>query len=148
MTLPAGEVITVSEIPEYITENNRHGFSRVFTTSNVPDQHEVVVNTSFEHLRGEQDLETDGQWLSSSFSMRDFNWGSSLKYHGTLKLNPNGSTYLRAFFEDQAAAHVAISKDTDKASDIATTQDHEAKVMATDGLSELVSIGKDIIGQK
>jgi cytochrome c len=147
LTLSSGEVISVTETPEYITKNGKPGFSRIFTTSNVPDKHEVMVNTSFEHLTNENDLESDGQWLYSSFSKGDFDWGSSVKGQGTLKLKSNGSTYLRSFFEDNATAHIEINEGVTEASDHTLAQNPDQEVTATNDLSALVASGKDIIGQ-
>ncbi|MDA0196661.1 MAG: DUF1080 domain-containing protein [Bacteroidetes bacterium] len=145
MTLASGEIINVSETPEYISKDGKPGFSRSFTTANVPAAHDVVLNASYEHLTGENDLETNGEWINSSFSERSFDWGSSISGQGALKLKSNGTTYLRSFFQAKATAHIDVDPIEDAEEESAEAEESQPNLPVSDDLDVLASRGIDII---
>jgi len=146
LILPTGEKFNIEETPEFIThKDGRPGFERVFKTGNIPTGIDIFLNTSFDHLTDEKDLETNGEWLSNNFEERSFDFGKSIKGTGTLQLNPNGQTYLRSYFEPKATAHVALEQGANTA-ETANKQVDLANIDPTD-LTTLAIVGKDIIGK-
>ena len=48
--------------------------------------------------------------MESSFSNRSFDWGTSVSGTGILKLNANGVTHLRSYFEPKATAEIDVDQ--------------------------------------
>lgn len=146
LVLPSGERITIEERPEFIVNKaGQPGFERVFTSTKVPPEITILLNTSFEHLSKEKDLETNGKWASINFEERSFDFGNSLKGTGVLQLNPNETTYLRSYFEPKATAHVNLEQNSN-VKEKATEEIDLANIDPTN-LNALAIAGKNIIGK-
>ncbi|MEM7368099.1 MAG: family 16 glycoside hydrolase [Bacteroidota bacterium] len=144
--LPSGETVQVEEKPEFVrSKDGRPGFERMFTISSLPKGTDLLLAISVEHLNSESDIETDGSWVDPSFEERSFDWGSSKKYTGRLKLKANGTTVLRTYFEPKATAHVALTQEEEEEQD-----EEEISESTNETLSEIEILalkGKHIIGK-
>ncbi len=148
ITLHSGEVITITETPEYIISDGKPGFSRMFYTSDVPVGYNILLTTSFKHLTNKNDLDTDGEWVDMSFSKQNFDWGSSVNGKGNLKLKSNGTTTLKSFFQPKATAHVKLEEtEEETAKDSKTIEETKADAADSDNLDVLSELGKQVIGK-
>lgn len=95
--------IIIEETPEFITHENRLvGLERVFTTQNVPDDVQVALAISYDHMAIDPILWSTGPNSITAFSRNSFDWGNSYAIKGNILLNSNGPTRLRTFFDPRA----------------------------------------------
>ena len=140
--------INIEETPEYVAgEDGRPGFERVFKTADVPPDVSILLAVSFKHLRNENDVETNGELVDETFSANVYEWGKSISGRGQLKLNANGATHIRSFFEPQATAHVVTEPTEDMAEESAEGEGGgESASAASDDPAVLAARGKNVIG--
>ena len=99
LNMPDGHIINVSEQPEYVTnQSGLTGLERTFTTSNVPDGSQVVLETNLSSVALESSVTTDGKWTVSNKKDRSYKNLKGFDIEGTLTLKSNGKTTFTAFF--------------------------------------------------
>jgi cytochrome c len=148
IALNSGELIHISETPEYIVKDGKPGFSRVFNSSDVPVGYNILLTTSFKHLMDKNELYTDGEWMDTSFSNQTFDWGASVKGKGTLKLKSNGTTTLKSFFQPKATAHIKPQEtEEENTGDSTTAEESKVDAVDSDNLAVLSELGRVVIGK-
>lgn len=99
LRLPNGELITLSEQPEYVTnEFGQTGFERRFVVEDAPEGAEVVLLARYQSLPSAANLRTDGQWETADIEPMTGEGLQAVTVDGRLRLNTPGKTTLTAFF--------------------------------------------------
>ncbi|MCB0635874.1 MAG: glycosyl hydrolase, partial [Lewinella sp.] len=99
LLLPDGQMIKLSERPEYVTnEFGQTGFERTFTIEEAPDGAEVVLMARYHCLPAVANLRTDGEWETTATETMGADELSALSVDGYLSLNTPGTTTLTALF--------------------------------------------------
>ncbi|MEL7533768.1 MAG: PA14 domain-containing protein, partial [Bacteroidota bacterium] len=99
LKMPDGHLIKVEERPEYIeNESGMPGLERRFEITGQPEGSEILLHTTVQSILGDRFLETNGTFTFSERASRTVNWIYQLDGKGTLRLQPNATTYLRLFF--------------------------------------------------
>ncbi|MEM1323233.1 MAG: family 16 glycoside hydrolase [Bacteroidota bacterium] len=94
-----GTTIRITESPEYIeNDGGLSGLERIFTTSEVPEGTEVLMDASFGSIALAESIQTDGSFKSSSTTPMQSGSISGLNVKGQLTLKPNASTRFAAYF--------------------------------------------------
>ncbi|MCB0518187.1 MAG: DUF1080 domain-containing protein [Lewinellaceae bacterium] len=94
-----GQVVKVSERPEYVTNpNGQVGLERVFTTEGVPDGTQVAMHTNLSSIALETAVKTDGDWKVANRADTGFKGLKGFDLDGVLTLKSNGSTNFTAYF--------------------------------------------------
>ncbi len=93
LPLNGNNKILVTERPEYVVKDNGlNGFERTFTTENVPNGVEVLLQTNVSSVVSEQSIETDGSFQVANSKKREKGKISAVDLDGSLVLNSNGTT--------------------------------------------------------
>lgn len=98
LTTRNGEKIIVTETPEYIAEEKKHGLQRVYSTANVPEGVTVGYETEITSLEKERDFSTTGDFQIEEQKENIWFNGKTLSVKGTLLLNSNDETDLTVFY--------------------------------------------------
>jgi len=90
--------IEVTERPEYVQNDKEQvGFERTFTTKNVPEGVQVLLNTNVNSIALESSIETDGEFKIKDTVERKFKKVSGIDITGHLTLKSNGTTRFATF---------------------------------------------------
>ncbi|MFT4761346.1 MAG: cytochrome c [Paraglaciecola sp.] len=93
LTSVDGQKIEITEQPEFLEkEGGKMGFERVFTTKNVPEGTQVILETNVNSIALESAIETDGDFQINNKKERLFKKISGLDLEGKLVLNSNATT--------------------------------------------------------
>lgn len=99
LRLKDGQVVKVSERPEYMTnEFEQTGLERVFTVEGAPADAELVFETNFGSIPSATSIKTDGKWKAGKVEDVPFDDILAVDVEGELTLNNQGTTRLAAFF--------------------------------------------------
>lgn len=140
LRLPDGSVITVDERPEYVQDGDHPGLERVFTTSGVPENAQVMLKTHLHSLRSTNSYVTDGSMDAGPVSEMSLTSGSAFTVDGDLALNSNRTTRLTAWFAREPAVPVTTDEDPsrDKAPGLALIENSDCHVCHN---AELKTVG-------
>ncbi len=98
LTLPDGKTITVVEQPEYTDSEGTTGFERTFTTSNVPEGHQVAIQLNVSSVATQARVVTDGDFQIETSEDRAYNKLNGLDIDGKLMLKSNETTTFTTHF--------------------------------------------------
>ncbi|MEM1119075.1 MAG: PA14 domain-containing protein, partial [Bacteroidota bacterium] len=99
LTLPDNQKIQVTEQPTAtFSESGLAGFSRVFTTANVPDDVSVTLKTNASSIVNINKLQSDGELTISNRQPRSVKGLTAVDVEGLLTLNKNSTTSLTITF--------------------------------------------------
>ena len=102
LMLENGKSIRINERPEYIaSESGLHGFERIFTTTDVPNDVEVLLNTNVSSVSSASQVQTDSEFKVINESPRTVGTINAVDLKGQLKLKSNASTRLATFFVNE-----------------------------------------------
>ena len=148
LSLSNGQVVTIEESPEFKNSaDGRPGFERIIKTFGVPKGSEILIEVSFEHLRYESDIETNGERLNLSFDPQTHDWGNSISGTGKIILKADGETYIRSYFEPKATAHIDSEQAGIEETQLDELQKEGSNEVGLDDMEMLAKSGAGIIGQ-
>ncbi len=99
---PSGEVITVTEQPEYIKDqHDKPGLERIFSLSGTPKDVEVILLVHLASIMSEADLLTSGKLAITEKHESVIPGTHLLELQGRLTLNPSGETDLTVYFHPE-----------------------------------------------
>lgn len=103
--LPSGELILLTEQPEYVTnENGQIGFQRIFQVEgDVPADTEVLFQTEINSVAFAESVKTNGTFEVAETTPQEREGMAWVSLSGTLSLNEKGPTEFTAWLTKQPA---------------------------------------------
>ena len=98
LALPDGKTILVNEQPEYTDSEGVTGFERIFTTSNVPDGHQVALKINVSSVATKDRVATNGNFQITTSEDRTYNGITGVDIDGKLVLKSNAATSFTTHF--------------------------------------------------
>ncbi|MCL4161444.1 UNVERIFIED_CONTAM: hypothetical protein GTU68_056751, partial [Idotea baltica] len=98
LDLPDGKTITVTEQPEYTDSKGVVGFQRIFTTTNVPEDAQVILKTNASSVATAARVITDGSFEVLASKNRTLGNVTGVDLDGKLKLKSNDKTTFTTHF--------------------------------------------------
>ncbi|MCB0851217.1 MAG: glycosyl hydrolase, partial [Bacteroidetes bacterium] len=99
-----GNQITITEKPELVfNQYGMPGLERTFVTSDIPKGAEILMHTSINSVRSENDIQTNGNLEISNRSSTTIKGVYILQADGVLTLNHNGTTQFTTYFYPEPA---------------------------------------------
>ncbi|MEL6841970.1 MAG: PA14 domain-containing protein, partial [Bacteroidota bacterium] len=125
---PSGQRIKIEERPEYVeSEAGMPGLERRFKVSGQPEGTSLQLQTKVQSILADRFLETDGDFTFGERQSRTVNWVYQLDADGQLRLNANGSTYLRLYFAREPGLGIGGGDET------AAVREHPGLTLINEG---------------